>query len=222
MLIRLVSSEIRADVATTFKTEIKEVVKKLKERYAGTQRPVARVAAKLIRMRRETGETPQHFAHRMDAELRSLKDRAMEEWGSAAATARIQCCTGIASEALILEMPETVRRQLRATPPSSMEAVLIAIDEDEDKVKAVREERGWTNVERGKRHRNPHRQSEKTEHAHKVWVGGLKTSARVARLKERLAAYSFTISHNKGKDNVVADCLSRMVNALDLVKRHAR
>ncbi|KAL1138309.1 hypothetical protein AAG570_009997 [Ranatra chinensis] len=46
-------------------------------------------------------------------------------------------------------------------------------------------------------------------------VGGLKeTSARVARWKERLAACSFTISHNKGKDNVVADCLSRMVNAL--------
>ncbi|KAL1132845.1 hypothetical protein AAG570_010797 [Ranatra chinensis] len=41
------------------------------------------------------------------------------------------------------------------------------------------------------------------------------TSARVARWKESLAAYSFTISHNKGKDNVVADCLSRMVNALD-------
>ncbi|KAL1140037.1 hypothetical protein AAG570_007014 [Ranatra chinensis] len=50
------------------------------------------------------------------------------------------------------------------------------------------------------------------------WCGlaGLKdTSARVARWKERLAAYSFTISRNKGKDNVVADCLSRMVNALD-------
>ncbi|KAL1110146.1 hypothetical protein AAG570_008223 [Ranatra chinensis] len=56
----------------------------------------------------------------------------------------------------------------------------------------------------------------KTDHKPLVWVGGLKeTSARVARWKERLAAYSFTISHNKGKDNVVADCLSRMVNALD-------
>ncbi|KAL1139244.1 hypothetical protein AAG570_006230 [Ranatra chinensis] len=56
----------------------------------------------------------------------------------------------------------------------------------------------------------------KTNHKPLVRVGGLKeTSARVARWKERLAAYSFTISHNKGKDNVVADCLSRTVNALD-------
>ncbi|KAL1115448.1 hypothetical protein AAG570_007478 [Ranatra chinensis] len=56
----------------------------------------------------------------------------------------------------------------------------------------------------------------KTDHKPLVWVGGLKeTSARVARWEERLTAYSFTISHNKGKDNVVADCLSRMVNALD-------
>ncbi|KAL1139976.1 hypothetical protein AAG570_006953 [Ranatra chinensis] len=55
----------------------------------------------------------------------------------------------------------------------------------------------------------------KTDHKPLVWFGGLKeTSARVACWKERLAAYSFTISHNKGKDNVVADCLS-MVNALD-------
>ncbi|KAL1139186.1 hypothetical protein AAG570_009245 [Ranatra chinensis] len=55
----------------------------------------------------------------------------------------------------------------------------------------------------------------KTDHKPLVWVGGLKeTSARGAHWKDRLAAYSFTISHNKRKDNVVADCLSRMVNAL--------
>ncbi|KAL1132329.1 hypothetical protein AAG570_010285 [Ranatra chinensis] len=60
MLIRRVSSEIRADFSITFKTDIKEVVKKLKERYAGARREVAR-------MRRETGETPQQFVHRMDA-----------------------------------------------------------------------------------------------------------------------------------------------------------
>ncbi|KAL1123683.1 hypothetical protein AAG570_001456 [Ranatra chinensis] len=89
MLIRRASSEIRADVGITFKTEIKEVVKKLKESYAEARRPVARIAAKLIRMTRETGETPQHFAHRMAAELRFLKDRAIDELGSVAAAARI-------------------------------------------------------------------------------------------------------------------------------------
>ncbi|KAL1138978.1 hypothetical protein AAG570_009039 [Ranatra chinensis] len=55
----------------------------------------------------------------------------------------------------------------------------------------------------------------KTDHKPLVWVGRLKETSA---WKERLAAYSFTISHNKGKDNVVADCLSRMVNALPTVQ----
>ncbi|KAL1138355.1 hypothetical protein AAG570_008419 [Ranatra chinensis] len=55
----------------------------------------------------------------------------------------------------------------------------------------------------------------KTDHKPLVCVGGLKeTSARVTRWKEKLATYTFTIIHTKGKDNVVVDFLSRMVNAL--------
>ncbi|KAL1130452.1 hypothetical protein AAG570_011700 [Ranatra chinensis] len=51
----------------------------------------------------------------------------------------------------------------------------------------------------------------KMDHKPLVWVGGLKkTSARVTRWKERLAVYTFTITHTKGKVNVVADCLSRI------------
>ncbi|KAL1129493.1 hypothetical protein AAG570_012438 [Ranatra chinensis] len=56
----------------------------------------------------------------------------------------------------------------------------------------------------------------KTDHKPLVWVEGLKeTSARITRWKERLASYTFQITHTKGRDNVVADCLSRMVNAID-------
>ncbi|KAL1114911.1 hypothetical protein AAG570_007735 [Ranatra chinensis] len=55
-----------------------------------------------------------------------------------------------------------------------------------------------------------------TDHKPLVWVEGLReTSARITRWKERLAPYSFQITYNKGRDNVVADCLSRMVNAID-------
>ncbi|MGR0272051.1 hypothetical protein ACUWC3_28455, partial [Klebsiella pneumoniae] len=52
----------------------------------------------------------------------------------------------------------------------------------------------------------------KTDHKPLLWVHGLKeTSARVTKWKERLATYNFTIEHIKGKENVVADCLSRNI-----------
>ncbi|KAL1140054.1 hypothetical protein AAG570_007031 [Ranatra chinensis] len=44
----------------------------LKARYASARRPVERTALKLFRMNRESGETPQRFAHRLDAALGKL------------------------------------------------------------------------------------------------------------------------------------------------------
>ncbi|KAL1130275.1 hypothetical protein AAG570_013213 [Ranatra chinensis] len=41
------------------------------------------------------------------------------------------------------------------------------------------------------------------------------TLARVNCWKETLVAYDYEIIHTRGKDNVVADCLFRQVNALD-------
>jgi RNase H-like domain found in reverse transcriptase/Reverse transcriptase (RNA-dependent DNA polymerase)/Integrase zinc binding domain len=56
----------------------------------------------------------------------------------------------------------------------------------------------------------------RTDHKPLVWVDKLKeTSARISRWKETLAAYDFEITHTKGVDNVVADCLSRQVNAIE-------
>ena len=60
----------------------------------------------------------------------------------------------------------------------------------------------------------------RTDHMPLVWVHKLKeTSARITRWKERLAPYNFDISHTKGTDNAVADCLSRNVNAVELNER---
>ncbi|KAL1110617.1 hypothetical protein AAG570_008145 [Ranatra chinensis] len=56
----------------------------------------------------------------------------------------------------------------------------------------------------------------KTDHKPLVWVEKLEeTSAKISRWKETLAAYNFEIVHTRGRDNVVADCLSRQVNAID-------
>ena len=58
----------------------------------------------------------------------------------------------------------------------------------------------------------------KTDHKPLVWVEKLReTSARICRWKEILAAYNFDIIHTKGVDNVVADCLSRQINAIEEV-----
>ncbi|KAL1132795.1 hypothetical protein AAG570_010747 [Ranatra chinensis] len=58
----------------------------------------------------------------------------------------------------------------------------------------------------------------KTDHKPLVWVHKLEeTSARVSRWKETLAAYDFEVIHTKGSENVVADCLSRQVNAIENV-----
>ncbi|KAL1124308.1 hypothetical protein AAG570_002076 [Ranatra chinensis] len=83
----------------------------------------------VLRIRKEGDETPQHFAHRMDAGLRALKVRAVEEWGAAHAASRIQCYTEVVREAMVMEMPEKVHRKLCVTPPSYKKAVLVAIDQ---------------------------------------------------------------------------------------------
>jgi transposase InsO family protein len=57
----------------------------------------------------------------------------------------------------------------------------------------------------------------RTDHMPLIWVQKLKeTSSRVAKWKERLAGYNFKIIHVKGKDNVVADLLSRNVGAQEV------
>ncbi|KAL1130079.1 hypothetical protein AAG570_013019 [Ranatra chinensis] len=50
----------------------------------------------------------------------------------------------------------------------------------------------------------------KTDHKPLVWVDKLRENlARITRWKEQLAAYDYSISHTRGSENVMADCLSR-------------
>ncbi|KAL1123025.1 hypothetical protein AAG570_002113 [Ranatra chinensis] len=63
----------------------------------------------------------------------------------------------------------------------------------------------------------------KTDHKPLLWVEKMEeTTARISRWKEILAAYDFEILHTKGKENVVADCLSRQINAIEDVGIIAR
>ena len=56
----------------------------------------------------------------------------------------------------------------------------------------------------------------RTDHKPLLWVETLKeSSARVTKLKERLVPYTFQLQHVKGSQNVVADCLSRNINAVE-------
>ena len=57
----------------------------------------------------------------------------------------------------------------------------------------------------------------RTDHKPLVRVHGLKEiSSRITRWKEILAPYSCNIVHTKGTDNLVADCLSRKVNVIEV------
>ncbi|KAL1124291.1 hypothetical protein AAG570_002059 [Ranatra chinensis] len=80
----------------------------LKSHYAGARRQVPRVALKQFRMRRDSGETPQNLAHRLEAALKSLKERAVEEWGATAAAPTLAGYEGVARELLMAEMPDNV------------------------------------------------------------------------------------------------------------------
>ncbi|KAL1117958.1 hypothetical protein AAG570_004269 [Ranatra chinensis] len=141
MLVRRVSTGVRADVGITSHTPVQEMLNKLKARYAGARRPVARTALKVFRMRRDGGETPQQFAHKLDPALRTLKEGAVEEYGASEAAPKVAVYEEIAREVLMAEMPDKIRRQLRDGTQRSLEAALVVVDDDEDEVRAAREER---------------------------------------------------------------------------------
>ncbi|KAL1141023.1 hypothetical protein AAG570_000949 [Ranatra chinensis] len=150
------------------------MISKLKARYAGARRPVERTALKVFRMRRESGETPQRFAHRLDVAMRTLKERAVEEWGATAAKPKIAAYEGVAREAPMAEMPDKVRRQLRENPASSLDAALVIVDDDEDEVRELREERQWVAVEPKRSARSQRRHRALTEADRAAQVTGTK------------------------------------------------
>ncbi|KAL1109918.1 hypothetical protein AAG570_014152 [Ranatra chinensis] len=160
MLVRGVSAEVRADVRKILLTSVHDIVAKLKAGYAGARRPVAWTALKLFRMRRESDKTPQQFAYRLDAVLRTLKERAVEEWGATEAAPRVA-----------------------AHEEASLEAGLVVVDDDKDDVQGAREEREWTAVRGNARHATTATLSAKTASAKRT--RGARTSARVTSGSDR-------------------------------------
>ena len=57
----------------------------------------------------------------------------------------------------------------------------------------------------------------KTDHLNLLWLYENDVQGRVARWAVKLPAYDFTIEHIKGKDNIVADGISRLRGATALV-----
>ncbi|KAL1116492.1 hypothetical protein AAG570_004964 [Ranatra chinensis] len=135
MLVRRASTGVRADVGITFHTPVQEMLNKLKARYAGARRSVARTA---------------------------LKERAVDEYGASEAAPKVAVYEEIAREVLMAEMPDKIRRQLRDGTQRSLEAALVVVDDDEDEVRAAREEREWAVVENRRPPRN-HRQNRRHE-----------------------------------------------------------
>jgi transposase InsO family protein len=57
----------------------------------------------------------------------------------------------------------------------------------------------------------------RTDHMPLLWLHTLKeTSSRVSKWKEKLAGYNFKVAHVKGRDNVIADLLSRYVGVTEI------
>ena len=50
----------------------------------------------------------------------------------------------------------------------------------------------------------------KTDHLNLLWLYENDVQGRVARWAAKLSAYEFTIEHIRGKDNIVADGISRI------------
>ena len=151
-------------------------------------------------------------------------------------TKSVEDCKRVLSTAPILKFPNFGRPFVVTTDASqeALGAVLSQIDEEGDRPiafasrKLTPAERRYSTIERellgvvwATEYFRPYlfgtQFQIKTDHMPLLWAEKLKeTSSRIARWKERLAAYSFTIHHTKGVDNVVADCLSRNIGVTEI------
>ncbi|KAL1123655.1 hypothetical protein AAG570_002731 [Ranatra chinensis] len=149
ILIRKISHQVRAECGITGTTEAAEVARLLSERYGEARRPPARSAVKLLRMRRGHGETPSAFMHRVDKEFRLVKARMAAVEAAEVATAKLAVIEELLKEAVLSEMPEKLRRQLKTMNVANFGVLLAQADEEEDDYQAAKEDAAtWTRVER--------------------------------------------------------------------------
>ncbi|KAL1138357.1 hypothetical protein AAG570_008421 [Ranatra chinensis] len=149
ILIRKISHQVRAECGITGSTEAAEVARLPSERYGGARRPPARSAIKLLRMRRAHGETPSAYMHRVDQAFRLVKARMAAVETAGVATAKLAVIEEFLREAVLAEMPEKTRRQLKTLTDANFGVLLAQVDEEEDDYQAAREDATtWTRVER--------------------------------------------------------------------------
>ncbi|KAL1130768.1 hypothetical protein AAG570_012009 [Ranatra chinensis] len=149
ILIRKISHPVRAECGITGVTEAAEVARLLSERYGGARRPPARSAVKLLRMKRGQGESPSAFMHRVEQAFRLVKARMAAVEAAGVATAKLAVIEELLKEAVMSELPEKLRRQLKPLSASNFGVLLAQVDEEEDDYQAAREDASsWTRVER--------------------------------------------------------------------------
>ncbi|KAL1138444.1 hypothetical protein AAG570_008508 [Ranatra chinensis] len=153
MLLCRVSAGVRAVVGITFMTSVHDMVAKLKAWYAGGQEARSEDGSEAIQ-KAEKHPSSSHTGWMLHSGHASgpgcHTKRAVEEWGATEAVYE-----KVAGEALMAEMPDKIRRQLRDGAQRSLEAALVVVDNDEDDVRATREEREWAIVEKRRPSHNP-------------------------------------------------------------------
>ncbi|KAL1138314.1 hypothetical protein AAG570_010002 [Ranatra chinensis] len=151
----------KGECGITGSTEAAEVARLLSERYGGARRPPARSAIKLLRMRRAHGETPSAYMHRVDQAFLLVKARMAAVEAAGVATAKLAVIEELLREAVLAEMPEKTRRQLKALTNANFGVLLAQVDEEEDDYQAAREDAATrTRVER-RNERRPDRGHER-------------------------------------------------------------
>ncbi|KAL1139223.1 hypothetical protein AAG570_006209 [Ranatra chinensis] len=194
ILIRKISHPVRAECGITGLTEAAEVASLLSERYGGARRPPARSAVKLLRMKRGQGETPSAFMHRVEQAFRLVKARMADVEAAGVATAKLAVIEELLKEAVMSELLEKLRRQLKPLSASNFGVLLTQVDEEEDDYQAAREDASsWTRVERRSTRRpdRGHEQSAPQATTHPANGGaapGRATGGSVAGSAEALAS----------------------------------
>ncbi|KAL1129525.1 hypothetical protein AAG570_012470 [Ranatra chinensis] len=131
ILIRKIPYQVRAA----------EVTRLLSNRYGGARRQPAKSVVKLLRMKRALGETPSAFMHRVDQAFRLVKARMVVVETAGKASAKLGVIEKLLKEAVLSEMPEKLRRQLKGLSDSNFVVLHAQVDEEEDDYQPIADRR---------------------------------------------------------------------------------
>lgn len=150
LLVGRVATTIRRQIGVTANTAWDEVARRLKDQFAGARKPYQRQAVTLVSTVRRKGETPAQFASRIEEGTRMLRAKVFETAGSVEeAHSTMKVLELLVSERLRREMPDRVKKALKATPErATLKDIMDVIRDEDDEFRetAEREER-WVKVE---------------------------------------------------------------------------